>query len=119
MVEKEILYHSGEQKEFLQNRKSKYAKSFEKFNSLAVGFSQSIRYQIEFIAVLTLVFSANSAFGEPAVWYVLFRLGSSALIAMSLIASITHYRVYYHDMINIYPHIRFFGDRILRLWCKI
>lgn len=118
LVEKSLVYHSDVQKKFLKIRKTSFSRKFEKYNTLAVGFSQSIRYQVEIVVVVTISFFAKNPFSDPAILYVLFRLGSSALQVVSIISSITHYYVYYKDMIEINPSIRFFGDGILRLLKK-
>lgn len=115
LVEKSVSYHSASQKNFLKVRKAYFGQKFEKYNTLAVGFSQSIRFQVEIVVVVTIFLFANNSFRDPAMLYVLFRLGSSALQVVSIVSSITHYYVYYKDMVEINPKIRFFGDHILRL----
>lgn len=119
LVERVTSYHLEQQKNFLVNQKNMLASSFQKFNTLAVSFSQSVRYQIEIIVVIALyLFSSNSIY-EPAVLYVLFRFGSSALQVVSILSSIAHYRIYFNQMLETAPQIRFFGDAPLRFGSKL
>ena len=119
LVEKVTCYHLEQQKNFLVQRKNKLASSFQTFNTLAVSFSQSVRYQIEIVVVIAIYLFSSTSIYDPAVLYVLFRFGSSALQVVSILSSIAHYRIYFRQMLDTAPQVRFFGDAPLRFGLKL
>lgn len=115
-VQRETYKHSQTDRQFLGDRKKESASQFINANSVAVAFSQSIRYQLELVVVLAFVLGSPVFNSQAAGIYLLYRVANSSFQAVSIISSIVHYREFYVHMKSAHPRSQIFGDRILRLF---
>lgn len=106
-VEKTTFMHHSKKKYFLKEKKSAFIRQFVNINSASVGLSQTVRYQIELVAVTSYVLFFSDASVNAAILYVMYRAATSATQIISIITGIGQYRFYWYQAKKINPSFNF------------
>ena len=114
-VERKTVLHSADRKDFLKARKSRHVQNYVNANSAATTFSQTIRYQVELVAVLIIAFNIVNIPESASTFYVLYRLANAGFQMLGILSGIGQYRFYFFQAQKLVPEIRIFGDRVLNM----
>jgi len=114
-VEKKISHHSMKKQDFIKTRKNQYIEKYVNINSGATAFSQTIRYQVELVAILIFAWNASIIPQGATTFYVLFRLANAGFQMLGILSGIGQYRFYFFQAQKLVPEISIFGSWLLKI----